>query len=411
VDGLIQTPDSGDVLLGKANGWEDMRTGLSLLACLAVCRLVTAAPPVFEETVLDPEIGKVCYAVTLADVNGDGRMDAVAVSESQVVWYENPSWQKRIIISNQTTLDNVCIAPHDIDGDGKIDFALGAGWMGKNTGTIQWLGRGESLEQPWHVYAIGAEPTLHRMRWGDVLGTGTPQLTISPLNATQGKGVRLIAFEIPKNPRTDRWPETVMNHELNRVHNHWHVQRGEGPVSTLVASREGPFFLKKAGDEFQLEQIGHGAEASELNLRGAGEIKSGELKNKQLYVTTVEPMHGTMLAVYLFHKGIGPGKSQGWVRVVIDEGFRRGHALWTADMNGDGIDEIIFGHSDTPKVPGVNVYTATSEDGWTWSKQVVDAGGMATEDLVVGDLNGDGRPDILAGGRATHNVKIYWNRR
>jgi hypothetical protein len=42
---------------------------------------------------------------------------------------------------------------------------------------------------------------------------------------------------------------------------------------------------------------------------------------------------------------------------------------------------------------------------------VVDAGGVATEDLVVADFNGDGRLDIVAGGRATHNVKLYVNTR
>ena len=30
---------------------------------------------------------------------------------------------------------------------------------------------------------------------------------------------------------------------------------------------------------------------------------------------------------------------------------------------------------------------------------------------MAADLDGDGRPDIIAGGRSTHNVKIYWNRR
>jgi hypothetical protein len=40
---------------------------------------------------------------------------------------------------------------------------------------------------------------------------------------------------------------------------------------------------------------------------------------------------------------------------------------------------------------------------------MVDDGGMATEDLIVGDFNGDKRPDIVASGRSTRNVKIYWN--
>jgi len=30
--------------------------------------------------------------------------------------------------------------------------------------------------------------------------------------------------------------------------------------------------------------------------------------------------------------------------------------------------------------------------------------------LKVADLNGDGKADIIAAGRATKNVVIYWNR-
>ena len=36
-------------------------------------------------------------------------------------------------------------------------------------------------------------------------------------------------------------------------------------------------------------------------------------------------------------------------------------------------------------------------------------GGIACEDLTVADLNADGRPDIIAAGRQTGNVRIYWN--
>ena len=36
-------------------------------------------------------------------------------------------------------------------------------------------------------------------------------------------------------------------------------------------------------------------------------------------------------------------------------------------------------------------------------------GQVAVEDITAGDLNGDGRIDIVAVGRQTHNIRIYWN--
>jgi hypothetical protein len=34
---------------------------------------------------------------------------------------------------------------------------------------------------------------------------------------------------------------------------------------------------------------------------------------------------------------------------------------------------------------------------------------MGSEDAICADLNGDGKIDIVAVGRSTKNVKIYWN--
>jgi hypothetical protein len=36
---------------------------------------------------------------------------------------------------------------------------------------------------------------------------------------------------------------------------------------------------------------------------------------------------------------------------------------------------------------------------------------MACEDLQAADLDADGDLDLVAAGRATKNVKIYWNER
>jgi hypothetical protein len=363
----------------------------------------------FRTVTIDDNVGRVCYAVTLADVDGDGDEDLVALTENRVVWYDQPDWMPHVILQDQTPPDNVCIAPHDIDGDGRVDFAIGAGWT--KTGTLHWIRRPESGDGLWTVSAVGEETSVHRIRWADVLGKGSPQLVVSPLNASVGPGVRLLAFEVPSSPATERWPATVLNAELNRMHNHWHADIDDDKaMDTLTASREGVMLVRREGTEWHTVKLSDGVTgAADPNLNGAGEVRVGRLKSGRRFIVTVEPMHGDHLAVCLEPQEQQPTSPTRWPRTVIDSGFQRGHALGVGDFDGDGSDDIAFGHSDTPGAFGVRVYLSAGGTGSTWQRIVVDEGGMATEDLVVADLTGDGQPDIAAGGRATHNVRLYVN--
>lgn len=371
-----------------------------------------AGVPRFEAKVIDPNIGNVCYAVIKADVNGDGKLDVVAVSENRVQWYEAPTWTKHIILEDQTEPENVCIAAHDIDGDGRVDFALGAGWIKSNSGTIQWITRGTNPDGKWSVHFIGKEKTTHRMSFADVLGTGRPQLVVSPLNRSVdgATGVRLLAFEIPNQPKTDRWPQTVLDQTLNRMHAHSHTDwDGDGKLDSLAVGEEGVYVIQKKGDSFSKILLGVGASGDKPELRGAGEIKIGKLKNGGRFLATVEPMHGTSVAIYVPNAdGSLPLK-----RIVIEESLKQGHAVWTADLDGDGADEAIIGHREagtgSVKGPGLYVFASDDDAGTKWSKHVIDDGGVAVEDALAADFNGDGRIDLVAGGRATHNVKIYFN--
>ncbi len=388
---------------------------LAGLICMLLPPLgATAAEPTFRARTLDPHPGEICYAVTLADVDGDARQDVVVVTENAVLWYAAPAdadgeWRKHTVIRDRTPRDNVCIAPHDIDGDGKIDFALGAAWP--KTGSVHWLSRGATLDDPWEVHDIGPLHSTHRMRFADVLGSGRPQLVVSPLAAPQGAaGVALTAFSVPADPARDRWPATVLDATLNRMHNHAHADvDGDGRIDTLAASREGVSLLRRHGDGFTRASLATGIAGPAPDSSGSGEVKAGSLSSGREFLVTVEPMHGTAVAVY-FPSSDGPAAP--WRRMVIDEGYARGHALATVDLDGDGGDEIVFGSSDASPVEGhgptLAVYRANA-DGSAWTRTVVDAGGVAVEDLVAADLTGDGHPDIVAVGRATHNVKLYVN--
>ena len=354
------------------------------------------------------------YAVTTGDVNGDGRTDVVAINATDLVWFEAPSWQKRVILTGVTPRDNVCLALHDIDRDGRLDVALGASWQPTNTssgGTLHWVKQGAPGAE-WTLHSIAEEPTLHRIRWADVDGDGTRELVVGPLHGRgtkgpdwQGQGARILIFTPPANPARDPWPVEVVDDTLHIVHNFLPVNMdGTKAEEILTASREGVTLLHRATKttikaDSRIKTDSTVSWVRTLIGEGApGEIKLGRVAGRRM-IATVEPWHGKSVVIYAEQPGV-------WARTVIESEITGGHALGWADFDGDGSDEVAVGWRD--QKPGVAIYVVDRE-GALKSKVMVDDGGMATEDLVVADLNGDKQPDIIASGRATRNVKIYWN--
>lgn len=382
--------------------------------------------PRFERRVIDPHVGEVCYALTTADIDGDSKLDVVALSENAVVAYTAPSWTKHVLLKDKTERDNVCIQANDIDGDGRIDFALGAAWRPTDTktgGSLQWISRGRSGDD-WRVMPISSEPTLHRMRWADVLGTGKKQLIVAPLqgrgtkgpNWGEGQGTRILAFSVPDRPAEDPWPVELIDDSLHTAHNLWvHDLDDDGKPDIVVAAWEGVFVFNRGSDgKWRKTKLGAGNQDAKP-FKGASEVKVGRLADGSRYIATIEPWHGFQTVVYT------PPKIAGslWDRHVIDQPVQWGHGVWVANLDDDKDEELIIGQRDKNKTggdhpagPGVYVFDPVVKAGapLAFERHVIDDGGVAVEDVLAADLDGDGREDLVAGGRATHNVVVYFNR-
>ena len=87
----------------------------------------------FERQVIDDKIS-IGYGLAIGDVDGDKKPDILLADKSQVAWYRNGDWKRFVMAENLNPrvvtrfLDNVCIAARDIDGDGKVEVAVGANW-------------------------------------------------------------------------------------------------------------------------------------------------------------------------------------------------------------------------------------------------------------------------------------------
>jgi len=383
----------------------------------------TAQFPHFRVQQIDDSL-KVGYGVLLVDVNGDGKKDIVVADAHRVIWYENPTWKRHTIIGPAVKPDNVSIAAYDINSDGRLDFALAAGWHNLNpqaVGTLQWLQQPAQPDQAFTVHPIGTENIIHRIRFADLYGEGKPRLVVVPLlgqNSTpqhhwsDGQPVRVLAYKIPSDPVRDSWQPEVINQSLHVVHNFWPIPAHHGKgMDILTASAEGVSLLHRdASGHWRARRIGSGDQSHPSGSRGASEVKMGRLKNGHHVIATIEPFHGNQVVVYTRPRQPG----QLWQRHVIDNQLKWGHGVWWADLDDDGNDELIIGvRDDLSQKPGerrgVRIYKALDQDGTRWARQIVDEGGVAVEDITAADLNGDGLPDIVAVGRQTGNVRIYWN--
>ena len=97
------------------------------------------------------------YAVSVADFNKDGKPDVIAnsLSVSELAWYENPTWEKHVIVPGTQQIVNEAMA--DIDGDGipVIAFQSSFAMQAANSAGLNWIARHNGDPRgPWKVEKI-----------------------------------------------------------------------------------------------------------------------------------------------------------------------------------------------------------------------------------------------------------------
>lgn len=292
----------------------------------------------------------------IADINKDGRLDLVIVKNLHVelVWYKNSGtprdskpWKRHQITTKFPRSYDVAVA--DFDGDGQPDVAASA-WTGnmfaifKNSGTPE-----DGKEWARHMIdtKIGETRTI---RVADFNGDGKPDLL-----GTARVGNMVVWYENPGKAFAQNWKRNVID------------DKSVGPTHGQ------PIDLDADGDVDVLMALGA--------FSAAGGI--------------------------VWYENVGkPGKGTKWKKHVIGA-LPGAFEAFAADLNGDGLPDVVATAYGTG---GKLVWFENPGDPkkTPWKMQVLKENWARANQVIVADLNKDGRPDIIAAAERGANEVRWW---
>jgi hypothetical protein len=348
----------------------------------------------FREHIIATDL-KGGYQVVAADLNHDGKPDLIALGTqmSELVWYENPNWERHVIASGLTGMINLAIS------DDQIVLAYGFTMQyATSKGIVAVLKPNGDPRQPWTLTEIDRLPTSHRIRVakfdGKTVFVNAPLIGPNALAPDYRDHVPLVFY------RPGEWKRIQIANDNEGIQHGITIVDwdGKGRDSILTTSFSGIDLYRLLKDKWIRAEISKG-NPDPWPKTGSSDVAVGHT-GKQRFLAAIEPWHGNQVVVYTDHRGQ-------WRREVIDDSLLDAHTILTADLDNNGRDQIVAGMRGKPYQ--VLIYSRSDNESRRWTRQVLDTGSMAAAACTAIDLNADHRIDLACIGSATANLKVYFN--
>src|ERR1022692_324907 len=371
--------------------------------------LTTDASAIFFEAPTYGSGGFDAASIAVADVNGDGKLDLLVANECGNL-SGCPNGVVAVLLGNgdgtfqaaQTYSSGgyaaASIVVSDVNGDGKADLVVG-----NFDGTVGILfGNGDGTFQTAHTYSSGGDLSLS-IAVGDVNGDGKPDVLVGDACASDsncangvlavllgnGDGTFQAAQTYNSGGYSDYFNISIAVGDVNR----------DGKLDLLVANycESGSngctnyagvvgVLLGNGDGTFQaLKTYGSGGyEAQSIAVADVnGDGKPDLLVANDCDTSGDGCVNSGVVGVLL---GNGDGTFQPPVSYNSNGPFA--FSITVGDVNGDGKPDLLVSSR------GVNVLLGNG-DGTFQAPRTYSSGGYNVVSIAVGDVNGDGKPDVL----------------
>ncbi len=369
---------------------------------------------------------------TFADINNDGKTDIV----SGPFWYEGPDWTKKHAFYEPKEFningysDNFFAYAYDFNGDGWKDILV-LGFPGKEARLYINPGKGGEDNKPWAMSIVADVVDNESPTFTDITGDGKPEIVCSA-------GGKLGYYEPNWSKPTEKWTFVAISEDL-KFGKFTHGLgvgdvNGDGKMDLLEARHwwEQP---KTPGQPWIQHSfapgIGGGAQMFAYDFDGNGTNDIFTALQAHRYGVSVFLQNKPVSMAAKSTASIGgntiplDGKLElggpTWDKRMLaseepydnDYGivFSQPHAACLADVNGDGVQDIITGkrywahngHDPDERSARVIYWYETKRlpgGKMDFVPHLIDAESGVGVDVQAGDVNGDGLVDVIVGNKA-----------